>query len=150
MDFTKVLKPLSRYRGFFLFMEQQDLIPHLFRTEFRKITSVLCKVFGIDHIEIAEDIAGETFLAALETWPYRGIPSNPTAWLYSVAKNKAKNYCKRNHFFKEKISGEVKYLSTEPGNIEIDLTEKNIPATNSNVSFFLYNRQYPGVPVYLS
>ena len=103
----------------FLFMEQHELIPHLFRTEFRKITAVLCKVFGVEHIEIAEDIAGETFLAALETWPYNGIPSNPTAWLYSVAKNKAKNYCKRNRVFKEKISGEIKYLPTERKQIEI-------------------------------
>ena len=49
-------------------MDQQELIPHLFRTEFRKITAVLCKLFGIEHIEIAEDIASETFLSALETW----------------------------------------------------------------------------------
>jgi len=115
-------------------MEQQDLIPHLFRTEFRRITSVLCKVFGIEHLEIAEDIASETFLAALETWPYKGAPPNPTAWLYSVAKNKAKNYFKRNHV-KEKISDEVKYLFTEIGNIEIDLTEKNITDSQLQMLF---------------
>ena len=115
-------------------MEQQDLIPHLFRTEFRRITSVLCKVFGIEHLEIAEDIASETFLAALETWPYKGVPPNPTAWLYSVAKNKAKNYFKRNHV-KEKISDEIKYLFTEIGNIEIDLTEKNITDSQLQMLF---------------
>ena len=115
-------------------MEQQDLIPHLFRTEFRRITSVLCKVFGIEHLEIAEDIASETFLAALETWPYKGVPPNPTAWLYSVAKNKAKNYFKRNRV-KEKISDEVKYLFTEIGNIEIDLTEKNITDSQLQMLF---------------
>ena len=112
-------------------MEQQELIPHLFRTEFRKITSVLCKVFGIENIEIAEDIAGETFLSALETWPYKGVPPNATAWLYSVAKNKAKNYCKRNHVFREKISSRLRYSSTETESIEIDLTEKN--STNSQL-----------------
>jgi RNA polymerase sigma-70 factor (ECF subfamily) len=73
-------------------MQQQELIPHLFRTEFRKITAVLCKHFGIAHIEIAEDIASDTFLSAVETWTYKGLPANPTAWLYTVAKNKAKNY----------------------------------------------------------
>ena len=77
-------------------MEQQELIPHLFRTEFTKITAVLCKLFGIEHIEVAEDIASETFLAALETWSYKGIPENPVAWLYAVAKNKAKNLISRN------------------------------------------------------
>lgn len=71
-------------------MERQELIPHLFRTEFRKITAVLCKHLGIEHIEVAEDIAGETFLLALEMWAYKGIPENPAAWLYSVAKTKPK------------------------------------------------------------
>ena len=60
-------------------MREQELIPHLFRTEFSKISAVLSKLFGIQHIEIAEDIASETFLSALETWTYRGIPENPTA-----------------------------------------------------------------------
>jgi len=45
-------------------MEQTELIPHLFRTEYRKIVSVLCKLFGIEHIEIAEDIVSDTFLLA--------------------------------------------------------------------------------------
>ena len=89
-------------------MKQTELIPHLFRTEFTKITSVLCKLFGIEHIELAEDIASETFLAAMETWPYKGIPRNPEAWLYTVAKNKAKNYLKRNQTFTEKLSVEIR------------------------------------------
>jgi RNA polymerase sigma factor (sigma-70 family) len=109
-------------------MQQQELIPHLFRTEFRKITSVLCKLFGIEHIEIAEDIASETFLSALETWTYKGIPENPVAWLYTVAKNKAKNYFTRNKIFSEKIITQIKHSSDnkEEITIEIDLSEKNI------------------------
>lgn len=107
-------------------MEKQELIQHLFRTEFTKITSVLCKLFGIDHIEIAEDIAGETFLAALETWPYKGLPESPTAWLYSVAKNKAKNYFIRNQVFKDKIYSQLKFQTPETEDLEIDLSHKNI------------------------
>src|ERR1700741_1108206 len=108
-------------------MQQQDLIPHLFRTEFSKITAVLSKAFGIDHIEIAEDIASETFLSALETWTYKGIPENPVAWLYAVAKNKAKNYFTRNKIFSEKIEKQIKQSSVtkEEMEIEIDLSEKN-------------------------
>jgi RNA polymerase sigma factor (sigma-70 family) len=106
-------------------MKQQELIPHLFRQEFSKITAVLCKLFGITHIEIAEDIASETFLLALETWTYKGIPENPAGWLYSVAKNKAKNCINRNHIFAEKIVSQIKYSSTETQQIEIDLSEKN-------------------------
>ena len=65
-------------------MQENELIPHLFRTEYRKITSVLCKLFGIEHIEIAEDIVSDTFLLAAETWGQKGLPKNPTAWLYTV------------------------------------------------------------------
>jgi RNA polymerase sigma-70 factor (ECF subfamily) len=43
-------------------MKETELIPHLFRTEYRKIVSVLCKLFGIEHIEIAEDLVSDTFL----------------------------------------------------------------------------------------
>ena len=58
---------------------QQELIPHLFRTEFSKITAVLTKLFGFEHIEIAEDIASDTFLLASETWGIKGLPDNPVA-----------------------------------------------------------------------
>lgn len=116
-------------------MEQQELIPHLFRTESSKITAVLCKAFGIEHIEVAEDIAGETFLLALETWTYKGIPENPTAWLYTVAKNKAKNYIKRNKIFTEKIVAQIKTISSEKEEPEIDLSEQNITDSQLQMLF---------------
>jgi RNA polymerase sigma factor (sigma-70 family) len=116
-------------------MEQQELIPHLFRTEFRKITAVLCKLFGIEHIGIAEDIASETFLSALETWTYKGLPENPTAWLYSVAKNKIKNYITRNKIFTEKIAQQLKYSTNQSDDIEIDLSEKNISDSQLQMLF---------------
>jgi RNA polymerase sigma factor (sigma-70 family) len=117
-------------------MQQQELIPHLFRTEFRKITSVLCKLLGIDHLELAEDIASDTFLLAVETWTYKGIPENPTAWLYTVAKNKAKNHIQRNSVFNEKIVQQLK-LSSSVEEIEIDLSDKNITDSQLQMLFAL-------------
>jgi len=107
-------------------MNEQELIPHLFRTEYRKIVSVLCRLFGIEHIEIAEDIVSDTFLLASELWGLKGLPENPTAWLYTVSKNKTKDYLKRNTLFKEKISSEIKHSSAANEEIEIDLSIKNI------------------------
>ncbi len=85
-------------------METTTVIPHLFRTEYRKIVSVLCKHLGIGQIGIAEDIASETFLTAMHSWGLQGIPNNPTAWLYHVAKNKAVNYLKRDSHFKNRVA----------------------------------------------
>ncbi|MFL9831690.1 DUF6596 domain-containing protein [Flavobacterium sp. ST-87] len=108
-------------------MEDKELIPNLFRIEYRKIVSVLINLFGIKHIEIAEDIVSDTFLAATEVWSMKGIPENPTAWLYTVAKNKTKNYFKRTSLYEQKISPEIKYNSTVQTNeVKLDLSEKNI------------------------
>ena len=124
-------------------MYQQELIPHLFRTEFRKIAAVLSKLFGIENLELAEDIASETFLSALENWPYKGIPENPVAWLYTVAKNKAKNHLQRNQVFTEKIAQQIKYSSSQSEEVEIDLSEKNISDSQLQMLFALC---HPSIP----
>jgi len=124
-------------------MEQQELIPHLFRTEFRKITAVLCKHFGIEHIETAEDIAGDTFLQAVETWTYKGLPANPTAWLYTVAKNRAKNYFHRSTLFSEKIAGDIKNSSPQTEEPEINLSDENITDSQLQMLFAIC---HPSIP----
>lgn len=120
-------------------MHENALIPNLFRTEYRKIVSVLCSTFGIDHIEIAEDIVSDTFLTASETWSLNGIPENPTAWLYTVAKNKSKNYFKRDSLFHQKISTEIKYSSSGYEELEIDLSQKNITDSQLAMMFTICN-----------
>jgi RNA polymerase sigma-70 factor (ECF subfamily) len=107
-------------------MDQAELIPHLFRTEYRKIVSVLCRLFGIEHMEIAEDIVSDTFLIASELWGLKGLPENPTAWLYTVAKNKTKDYLKRNTLFAQNIAKGIKYNTATSEELEIDLSVKNI------------------------
>lgn len=108
-------------------MEQsEELIPHLFRTEYRKLTAVLTKIFGLEHIEIAEDISSDTFLLASETWGIKGLPENPVAWLYTVAKNKAKDYLKRNTLFEQKIMPYIQNSTSEIQQFDIDLSEQNI------------------------
>ena len=124
-------------------MKQEDLIPHLFRTEYRKITAVLCKLFGISHIEIAEDIASDTFLLASETWPFKGIPENPAAWLYTVAKNKAKDYLKRDSLFEQKIAPQITYNTSGTQEIEIDLSEQNIVDAQLQMLFAVCNPTIP-------
>ncbi|MBC7887613.1 MAG: RNA polymerase subunit sigma [Ferruginibacter sp.] len=120
-------------------MQNNELIPHLFRTEYRKIVSVLSKLFGIEYIEIAEDIVSETFLLAAELWGVKGLPENPTAWLYGVAKNKTRNYLKRNQLFAQKISPEIKHTNHQTEEIEIDLSIKNINDSQLAMIFAVCN-----------
>jgi len=130
------------------------LIPHLFRREFSRIVAVLTRLFGIGHIEIAEDIAGETFLSALEIWPYRGIPPNPTAWLYAIAKNKARNYLHRDQIFMNKVAPAVKRMAADEAGVpaeggfnsadlEIDLSEANISDSQLRMLFAVCHPSLP-------
>jgi RNA polymerase sigma-70 factor (ECF subfamily) len=116
-------------------MEQQEIIPHLFRTEYSKIVSVLGRLVGFEHIEIAEDIASDTFLLATETWGIKGLPENPAAWLYTVAKNRAKDQLKRNNIFYEKVKPGIQRSNTELHEIEIDLSNKNIADSQLQMMF---------------
>lgn len=116
-------------------MEHQELIPHLFRTEFSKITAVLCRHFGIGHMEMAEDIASDTFLAALESWPRQGIPAHPAAWLYAVAKNKARNAIGRKITFDQKVRPGINPPLTTMPPVEIDLSESNITDSQLQMLF---------------
>lgn len=125
-------------------MNETTLLPHLFRVEYQKIVSVLCGIFGIQHIEIAEDLVSDTFLSATEIWSMKGIPQNPTAWLYTVAKNKTKNYLKHHRVFEQKISPALKYKASEQADdIEIDLSEKHITDSQLAMMFAVCNPIIP-------
>jgi RNA polymerase sigma-70 factor (ECF subfamily) len=123
-------------------VEQSQLIPHLFRTEYRKIVSVLCTRFGFGQMEAAEDIASETFLSAVQTWPLEGLPPHPVAWLYHVAKNKARNYLQREAVFKSKIAVELKKAGVESEG-EIDLSPGNIEDSQLRMMFAVC---HPSIP----
>jgi RNA polymerase sigma factor (sigma-70 family) len=118
-------------------MQQQEIIPHLFRTEYRKIVSVLYKRFGFEQMEIAEDIASDTFLTATQNWPLNGVPTNPVAWLYTVAKNKAKTIIQRANLFENKIAPQLQNASTIEE--EIDLSPQNIIDSQLQMMFAICN-----------
>jgi predicted RNA polymerase sigma factor len=120
-------------------LTDKELIPQLFKTEYRKIIAVLCKLFGIVHIEIAEDITTDTFVLATERWGLKGVPENPTAWLYIVAKNKTKDYFKRHKVFLDKIALDAKYNPKSFEEIEVDLSVKNITDSQLQMIFAICN-----------
>lgn len=124
-------------------MQEQELIPHLFRTEYRKIVAVLTKLFGIEHIEIAEDMVSDTFLLAAETWGLKGLPQNPTAWLYTVAKNKALDFIRRNKIFTEKVAVALTKEDASAPEIDIDLSNENINDSQLQMMFAIC---HPSIP----
>lgn len=122
---------------------EQDLIPNLFRSEYQKIVAVLVHRFGIAHIGVAEDIVSDTFLTATESWSHQGVPDNPTAWLYTVAKNKTKNFIRHNSVFEKKLVPELKSDSPISLEMEIDLSQQNISDSQLAMIFAVCNPVVP-------
>jgi len=74
----------------------KQLTDHLFRNEAKKMVAVLTRIFGTENLQTAEDVVQDTLLHAMEIWKFKGIPENPSAWLFRVAKNKAIDIIRRN------------------------------------------------------
>jgi RNA polymerase sigma factor (sigma-70 family) len=82
---------------------------HLFRQESGKMCAVLVKLFGLNQVQIAEDIVQETLISAFDAWKLSGIPDNPRAWLYRVAKNKTIDFLRRERNFKDVIAPNIAF-----------------------------------------
>ena len=93
--------------------EVKPLLDHLFRRESGKLISVLTKTFGPHNLELAEDVVQDTLLKALEYWKFHGAPDNPSAWLFTVARNKALDVIRRERHHKEFAADISPYLKSE-------------------------------------
>jgi len=106
---------------------EKDDLNDLFKQEFSRMVAVVSHSFGLEHLGLAEDIVSDTFLKAAETWNVRGIPANPRAWLYAVARQKMLYHLRRNKLFKAKVLPAVAGLQESYTGIqEPDFSAKNI------------------------
>ena len=122
-------------------MPHSQLLSDLFRKEYTKMVAVLCRHFGFSHLEIAEDIVSDTFLKAYELWETQPLPTNPTAWLYTVAKNKAKDYEKHVAIFQNKVK-----KTLTPTEISEELTFETSEINDSQLEM-LFNICDPSISV---
>jgi len=121
-------------------MEQEfDSLKHLFQQEFSKMVAVISKLFGLEHIEMAEDIVSETFLQASETWGVKGMPPNPTAWLYTVAKHKTLYQFRRNKIFENKVVPEWVAQETDQQGVEVGFSKEEIKDSQLRMLFAVCN-----------
>ncbi len=114
----------------------QDFLKKLFQHEFVKMVAVISKRFGLQHIEIAEDIVADTFLAATETWKTKGIPEHPAAWLYAVARQKTLYHFRRNKIYEDKVLPQIPLPEDDE---EWDFSESHIKDSQLQMLFAICN-----------
>src|SRR5262249_5093937 len=69
-------------------------IDAVWRIESPRLIAGLARM--VRDVGLAEDLAQDALVAALEQWPESGVPHNPGAWLMATAKNRAIDHLRRN------------------------------------------------------
>ncbi|MCK6461553.1 MAG: sigma-70 family RNA polymerase sigma factor, partial [Planctomycetes bacterium] len=82
----------------------QQTIEAIYRIEFARLVASLTRL--VRDVGLAEDLAQDALVAALEQWPSSGVPENPGAWLMAAAKRKAIDRIRRDRLLDRK-RGEI-------------------------------------------
>lgn len=78
------------------------MVEHLFRHESGKMVATLTRIFGVEHLSLAEDVVQEALARALQTWPFYGVPKNPAGWIMRASRNLALDVVRREKVFRNK------------------------------------------------
>jgi RNA polymerase sigma factor (sigma-70 family) len=80
--------------------DARHVVDAVWRMESARVISGLARM--VRDVPLAEDLAQEALIAALETWPRSGVPDNPGAWLMATARNRAIDLMRRNARLQDK------------------------------------------------
>jgi RNA polymerase sigma-70 factor (ECF subfamily) len=86
-------------------------IDAVWRIESPRLIAGLARI--VRDVGLAEDLAHDALVAALEQWPESGVPDNPGAWLMTVAKHRAIDYFRRNKRLERKHEELGRELETQ-------------------------------------
>jgi RNA polymerase sigma-70 factor (ECF subfamily) len=110
--------------------DPQAVVERLFREEQGRAVATLIRVLG--DFDLAEEAVQEAFITALETWPTRGVPDNPGAWITTTARNRAIDRLRRKRVLAEKaeLLGRQALIEEELAAIDPDAALDGADAMN--------------------
>ena len=88
-------------------------IAAVWRVESARLIAHLTRIVG--DVDLAEELAGDALVAALERWPAQGVPANPGAWLMATAKHRAIDAVRRRQRLARKTDEIGRALLVETG-----------------------------------
>ena len=121
-----------------------QVVDHLFRHEAGKMVAILTRIFGIEHLTLAEDVVQEALVRALQTWPFYGVPKNPSAWIMRASRNLALDVVRRQKVFREKEAEIVRLIEVHgPAPDATSIDEQEIADDRLRMMFVCC---HPGIP----
>src|SRR5437667_11645407 len=92
-------------------VETHRAIDAVWRIESAKVIAGVARI--VRDVGVAEELAHDALVAALEQWPESGIPDNPGAWLMATAKHRAIDHFRRNKLLERKHEELGRELQTQ-------------------------------------
>jgi RNA polymerase sigma-70 factor (ECF subfamily) len=111
----------------------RDVVDRVFREEQGRAVATLIRVLG--DFDLAEEAVQDAFISALETWPERGVPANPGAWITTTARNRAIDRLRRRKRLTEKTEELARDASIESDLRAIDTgaSEDDMPIADDRL-----------------
>ena len=88
-------------------------IDAVWRIESARLIAGLARM--VRDVGLAEELAQDALVAALEQWPESGVPDNPGAWLMATAKHRAIDLLRRNKLLERKHEELGREIEAQPG-----------------------------------
>ncbi|PYO93559.1 MAG: RNA polymerase subunit sigma-24 [Gemmatimonadetes bacterium] len=121
-----------------------DAIDAVWRIESARLIAGLARIVG--DIGIAEDLAQDALVAALEQWPESGVPDNPGAWLMATAKHRAIDHLRRGKMRDRTHEHLGHELDERQGNPEADLAEAIDDHVGDDLLSLIFTACHPVLP----
>ncbi|MEV7831531.1 RNA polymerase sigma factor [Streptomyces subrutilus] len=93
-------------------MSTAQAVEAVFRIESARIIAGVARI--VRDVGIAEELAQDALVAALEQWPRTGVPDRPGAWLTAAAKNRAVDLVRRRETYARKLAEVGRTLEDAP------------------------------------
>jgi RNA polymerase sigma-70 factor (ECF subfamily) len=90
------------------------------------MVAILTGIFGVEHLTLAEDVVQEALARALQTWPFYGVPHNPSAWIMRASRNLALDVVRRERVFRGKEAEITRLIEEGNGPNEGVVSENEI------------------------
>ncbi|NUT34021.1 MAG: RNA polymerase sigma factor [Hamadaea sp.] len=119
----------------------QRAIDTVWRAEAARIVAGLYRV--VRDVGLAEELAQDALVAALEQWPESGVPDNPGAWLMLIAKRRAVDFLRRKETFDRKVAEIGRDLSDREESFEAEVDEAVDDHIGDNLLSLLFTACHP-------
>jgi RNA polymerase sigma-70 factor, ECF subfamily len=111
--------------------DSHRVVDAVWRIESAKIIAGLTRI--VRDVGLAEELAQDALVAALERWPESGVPDNPGAWLMATAKHRAMDHFRRNKLLERKHEEFGRELESQQESAVADFEADFDAANNQNI-----------------